>query len=71
MENFLETHHCTGIDFDIENDQLLLYLKIFVLLYADDTVIFGTDPDSFQSNLNVFMSTASCGNLILTIRKLK
>ena len=54
MEDFLETRHCTGIKFDFENDQLLLFLKIFILLYADDTVIFGTDLDLFQTNLNVF-----------------
>ena len=54
MEDFLETHHCNWIYFDLANDHLVLYLKIFVLLYADDTVIFGTDPDSFQNNLNVF-----------------
>ena len=71
MENFLETHHCTGIDFDIENDQLLLYLKIFVLLYADDTVIFGTDPDSFQSNLNVFYEYCQLWKLNINYKKTK
>ena len=31
-----------------------MYLKILVLLYADDTVIFGTDAESFQHNLDMF-----------------
>ena len=32
----------------------MLYLKIFVLLYADDTVIFGTCEADFQDNLDKF-----------------
>ena len=31
-----------------------VYLKILTLLYADDTVTFGTDPKSFQEYINVF-----------------
>ena len=29
-------------------DQIVIFLKVFVKLYADDTVIFGTDEKSFQ-----------------------
>ena len=36
-----------------END-LDVYLKIVTLLYADGTVIFGTNPKAFQENINVF-----------------
>ena len=71
MEDFLETHHCTGINFDFENDQLLLFLKIFILLYADDTVIFGTDPDSFQTNLNVFYEHCQLWKLNVNYEKTK
>lgn len=30
------------------------YLKMFVLLYADDTVIFATDEKTLQHNVNTF-----------------
>ena len=30
------------------------FLKIFVLLYADDTVMFGTDRNGFEQNLDAF-----------------
>ena len=36
----------------MSDDDLSTYIKIFVLLYADDTVIFGTDEVSFQNYLN-------------------
>ena len=71
MEDFLETHHCNGINFDFANDQLVLYLKVFVLLYADDTVIFGTDPDSFQNNLNVFYEYCKLWKLNINYKKTK
>ena len=35
-------------------DDITLYLKLFVLLYADDTVVFGTDEKEFQKNLDTF-----------------
>ena len=37
------------------DDDLSTYIKICILLYADDTAIFGTDEVSFQNNLNIFV----------------
>ena len=54
LEDFLNAHHCKGISVDYTDEDIRLYLKILILLYADDTVIFGTDPHSFQDNLNIF-----------------
>ena len=71
MEDFLETHHCNGINFDLRNEQLFVYLKIFILLYADDTVIFGTDPDSFQNNLIVFYEYCQMWKLNINYKKTK
>ena len=35
-------------------NQFDTFLKLMVLLYADDTVIFGMDAENFQNNLNIF-----------------
>ena len=41
---------CNGVNFEFQYDDLPLYLKLLVLLYADDTVVFGTDEKEFQNN---------------------
>ena len=30
------------------NDDIRIYLKLLVLLYADDTAVFGTDENDFK-----------------------
>ena len=39
-------NHDVNIKF--KYNDIILHLKLFVLLYADDTVIFGTDEKEFQ-----------------------
>ena len=46
-------------------------MKILILLYADDTVIFGTDPHSFQDNLNIFYEYCQLWKLNLNYNKTK
>ena len=41
--NFMHSNDCSGIDLERVTDSLYDYLRIFILLYADDTVIFGID----------------------------
>ena len=71
LEEFLVQQNCSGINLTLQDDQLTVYFKLLVLLYADDTVIFGTDPESFQHNLDCFTNTQIGGNLILILTKLK
>ena len=44
----------TFLNFEFRYDDTFLYLKLFVLLYADDTIIFGTDEKEFQKNSDMF-----------------
>ena len=69
MEEFLRTHNCSGVNFDLANDQILVYLKVFILLYADDTVIFGTEPELFQKNLDIFYEYCQLWKLNINYRK--
>jgi hypothetical protein len=53
---FLENHNVTGlptISQDIENS-MNVYINIFLLLYADDTVLMAETPEDLQKQLNIF-----------------
>ena len=40
LETFLSDKSCGDVNIEFKYDDIALYLKLFVLLYADDTVIF-------------------------------
>ena len=45
---------CNGVNFEFQYDDITLHLKLLMLLYANDTVVFGTDEKEFQNNLDMF-----------------
>ena len=53
LEPFLCDKSCNVVNFELQCDDITLYLKLVVLLYADDTVVFGTDEKEFQNNLGI------------------
>ena len=71
LETYLIQKNCRGIDIDFSGDQLVLYLKLIILLYADDTVIFGTDVESFQHSLNIFYEYSNLWKLDINFSKSK
>lgn len=71
LEDYLVQNNCNGITLDSDNPDILLYLKLFVLLYADDTVVFGTDATSFQENLNYFYEYTRIWKLKINYDKTK
>ena len=50
LESFLRDKSCNGVNVEFQYDDIALYLKLLVLLYADDTVGFDTDEKEFQNN---------------------
>ena len=48
-----------------------MYLKLFLLLYADDTVIFAESAEDLQAALNVFEEYCSEWNLSINVWKTK
>ena len=48
-----------------------MYIQFFILLYADDTVIFGTDEREFQNHLNVFYDYSNMWRLDINYDKTK
>ena len=71
LEEFLVQQNCSGINLTLQDDQLTVYFKLLVLLYADDTVIFGTDPESFQHNLDCFYEYSDRWKLNINFDKTK
>ena len=56
LQDFLEGLNIKGIDLisrDIENE-LMVYFKILILLYADDTILLSESSDDLQIMLNEF-----------------
>ena len=39
LESFLCDESCNGVNFEFQCEEIALYLKLLVLLYADDTVV--------------------------------
>ena len=71
LESFLLDNNCNGINLTLRYEQITLFLKLFILLYADDTVIFGIDEQSFQRNLDVFYEYTKTWKLNINFQKTK
>ena len=54
LESFLCDKRCNGVNFEFQYEDITLYLKLLALLYANNTVVFGTDEKEFQNNLDMF-----------------
>jgi hypothetical protein len=56
LQSFLEKENLPGLKTISEKieEHLNIYLKLFVLLYADDTVIMAESREDLQAQLNVF-----------------
>ena len=54
LESYLLHKNLDGITIDITTEGLRLYLKLFSLLYADDTVLMANNPDDLQNCLRAF-----------------
>ena len=71
LEPFLEEKNVTGIEFELENDNLFFFIRFVVLLYADDTAIVCESPDKFQSALNNFVEYCQTWRLNINYDKTK
>ena len=60
-----------GVDCDLQNDDISMYLKLWVILYADDTVLLSDNKDVLQLALNVFSNYCLQWKLQVNIKKQK
>ncbi len=61
LEDYLK-QHCSGINLKIHVGDTTYLLKLLVLLYADDTIIFGQNEADFNTSLNCFIIFANNEN---------
>ncbi|KAK6166223.1 hypothetical protein SNE40_022972 [Patella caerulea] len=71
LEAFLLDHDCKGVQTEYYGNELLNYLKIFVLLYADDTVLFADNVKNMNIMLNAFGEYCTLWKLNVNINKTK
>ena len=70
LEYYLHQHD-TGIIIDYTNDDISVCLKLFVLLYADDTVIFMNSPEELKKSLHIFENYCDIWKLKISTEKTK
>ena len=73
IENFFiqnNVRELTTITEDIA-EQLGIYIKLFILLYADDTVLLAESAENLQSILNVFQDYCKLWKLKINVDKSK
>ena len=56
LEDHLISDRINGIPIECGDELLFFYIRIFILLYADDTVILSDNEEDFQKSLNSFAS---------------
>ena len=71
LEDFLINSNCSGINLNVPGNDLDAYLKIITRLYTDDTLIFATDPATFQENINAFFEYSKRWKLNVNLNKTK
>ena len=71
LERYLDFNGAQGIPCETLDDQLHVYLKIFILLYADDTVVLSDNRNDLQEALNVFEQYCEEWKLTVNIEKTK
>ena len=69
LEMFLLSRNVQGITCDINYDEISVYIKLLVLLFADDTVLFGSSQSELQHALNQFEKY--CEEMQLTVNTAK
>ena len=70
LESFLLENGGNSIDFGI-NEDVLVYVKLIVLLYADDTIVFADNEHDLQRNLNIFQEYCDIWKLNINVAKTK
>ena len=71
LELYLQNKNDTGVDFELATDDMFIYLKFIVLLYADDTAIICESPDEFQITLDNFVDFCKLWKLNINYDKTK
>ena len=69
LETFITSGGVNSIDLEIISDEMHVYLKLHILLYADDTIIFSNDKENFQKALDNFHEYCNIWKLKVNLTK--
>ena len=73
LEDFLLSKNINGLNTITQNIEIELetYLKIFIMLYADDTVLLAESAEDLQTQLNAFSEYCDNWKLKVNVNKTK
>lgn len=71
LEDHLINDRSDGIEIECYNDQMYVFMEVFILLYADDTVILADNAQSFQNCLDSFHRYCKTWKLTINTDKSK
>ena len=73
LRTYLDRHQASAVECEIldENENICMYIKLFILLIADDTVLFGLTKDDLQTTLNIFENYCNKWKLTVNIQRYK
>lgn len=72
LNKYFEENHCQGVNISSKfYDELIIYAKLFLVMYADDTVLFATNRKDLQKSLNIYSNYCDKWKLDINIEKTK
>ena len=71
VEQYIHENHCNGVNIEYEENALIMFLKIAILLYADDTVLIADTHRDMQLLLDSFSEYCNTWKLKINIDKTK
>ena len=71
IEHYLMSNDANGIVCEANTEQVYSYIKLLILLFADDTVLFSNNKDELQHMLNLFEHSCDDWKLTVNISKTK
>ena len=74
LQQYLQTNECAGVSVlcnDVNDNNMTYYLKMLLLMYADDTVLFATSRKDLQTSLNAYSQYCKKWKLNINIHKTK
>ena len=71
LEHFFHVNGANGITCEANDESTYAFWKIFILLFADDTVLFSDTKKDLQYMLNLFENYCNSWKLTVNITKTK
>ena len=71
LNHYLMSNNAGGSTCEFNSEDIYIYLKIMVLLYADDTVLFSNTEGEMQHALDVYQTYCNTWHLTVNVDKTK